>query len=197
MTDILDMAARRTPLPIIDEGPLASRPRPASRGAAEEPVPEAPPLAIASALAPIPERAPHTAAEPAQWRAPRRWVRAALASLLAVLVMAGTYWYVTGVHVSHDPYVNVGASGIATGVSGIVRDADVACASLSCVRSPRSRLSPRAIAGRPESRQADLHLAALPFSPRGMSADRDDNRRFPPFGVAPHMLISLQQGGGY
>jgi hypothetical protein len=33
----------------------------------------------------------------------------------------------------------------------------------SCVRSPRSRLSPRAIVGRPESRQGDLHLAALPL----------------------------------
>jgi hypothetical protein len=33
----------------------------------------------------------------------------------------------------------------------------------SCLRSPRSRLSPRAIVGRPESRQGDLHLAALPL----------------------------------
>ena len=41
-----------------------------------------------------------------------------------------------------DPYVNVGESGISTDVSGIVKDVDVACSSSSCVRSPRSRLSP-------------------------------------------------------
>jgi hypothetical protein len=59
--------------------------------------------------------------------------------------------------------INVGESGISTDVSGVVEDVDVACSSSSCVRSPRSRLSPRAIVGRPESRQGDLHLAALPL----------------------------------
>ena len=55
-------------------------------------------------------------------RAPRKWVRAALALLIAVLLMAGAYWYVTGVHVTDDPYLNVGDSGISTDVSGIVKD---------------------------------------------------------------------------
>jgi hypothetical protein len=126
-----------------------------------------------------------------------KWVRAALASLLAVLLMAGAYWYVAGVPVADDPYVNVGAGGIATVLSAIVKDVDVACASPSCVRSPRSRLSPRAIVGRPESRQGDLHLAALPPSPGAGSAGLDDNGRILPLDVAPHMSISLQQGRGY
>jgi hypothetical protein len=143
MTDIFDRAVRRTPLRIIGEGPLASRWRSASHVTAEAPVYEAPPSARAGA--------------------PRKWVGAALVSLLAVLLMAGAYWYVTGVHVTDDPYVNVGEGGISTDVSGITKNIDVACSSSSCVRSPRSRLSPRAIVGRPESRQGDLHLAALPL----------------------------------
>ena len=163
MTDIFDMAAQRTPLRIINEGPLASRSRPASHVPAEEEVYEAPPSARASALASIPEQEPPAAPEPVPSRVPRKWVRAALASLLAFLLMAGAYWYVTGVHVTDHPYVNVGESGISTDVSGVVKDVDVACSSPSCARSPRSRLSPRAIVGRPESRQGNLHLAALPL----------------------------------
>jgi hypothetical protein len=192
MTDIFDMAAQRTPLRIISEGPPALRSRPASHWPAEEQ-----PSARAGALASIPEHEPPAAPESVPSRVPRKWVRAALAWLLAVLLMAGAYRYVTGVHVIDDPYVNVGESGISTDVSGVVKDVDVACSSSSCVRSPRSRLSPRAIVGRPESRQGDLHLAALPLSPRGMSADLDDNWRTLLLGVARHMLISLQQGRGY
>jgi hypothetical protein len=124
----------------------------------------------------------------------RNWVRAALASLLAVLLMAGAYWYVTGAQVAEDPYVNVGESGISTDVSGVLKDVDVGCSSWSCVRSPRSCLSPRAIVGRPESRQGNLHLAALPLSPGGVSADPDENRRIPLLDVARHMPTSLQQG---
>jgi hypothetical protein len=88
--------------------------------------------------------------------------------------MAGAYWYVTGVHVSDDPYINIGESGISTDVTSVLKNIDVACSSSSCERSPRSRLSPRAIVGRPESRQGDLHLAALPPSAKGMSAGLDD-----------------------
>lgn len=94
-------------------------------------------------------------------RAPRKWVRVALVSLLAALLTAGAYWYVTGVRLTDDPYVDVGNNSYSTDVSGIVKDGDVASSSSSCVRSPRSRLSPQAIVGRPESRQDDLHLAAL------------------------------------
>jgi hypothetical protein len=164
MTDIFDMAAQRTPLRTINEGPLAWRSRPESHVPAAEQVYEAPPSARASALASIPEQEPPAAPEPVPSRVPCTWVRAALASLLAFLLMAGAYWYVTGVHLTDDPYVNVGESGISTDVSGIVTAVDVACSSSSCVRSPRSRLSRRAIVGRPESRQGDLHLAALPFT---------------------------------
>jgi hypothetical protein len=160
MTDIFDLSALRKPLWITNEGPLASRSTPAGHVPAEEQPQEAPPSAGASALASNPEQEP-PAAEPVSSRAPRNWVRAALASLLALLLMAGAYWYVTGVHVTDDPYVNVGESGISTDAAGVVKNVDVACSSSSCVRSPRSRLSPRAIAGRPESRQGDLHLAAL------------------------------------
>jgi hypothetical protein len=179
MTDIFDMAAQRTPLRIINEGPLASRSRPASHVPAEDQVQEAPPSARASALASIPEQEPPAAPESVSSRVPRKWVRAALASLLAFLLMTGAYWYVTGVHVTDDPYVNVGESGISTDVSGVVKNVDVACSSSSCVRSPRSRLSPRAIVGRPESRQGDLHLAALPLHLEA----------FPP--------ISMTIGGGF
>jgi hypothetical protein len=182
MTDIFDMAARRTRRRIINAGPLPSRSRPASHVPAEDKVYEAPPWAGASVPASIPEQERPAAPEPVPSRA--NWVRAALASLLAALLMAGAYWYVTGVHVSDDPFVNVGESGISTDVSGIVENVDAVCASSSCERSPRSRLSPRAIVGRPESRQGNLHLAALLPSPKGMSADR-------------HMLIGLQQGRGY
>ena len=52
---------------------------------------------------------------------------------------------------------------LSTDVSGIAKDVDIACSSSSCLRSPRSHLSPRAIVGGPESRQGDLHLAALPL----------------------------------
>jgi hypothetical protein len=198
MTDIFDMAAQRTPLRIINEGLLASRSRPANHVPAEEQVLETPPSARAGAPASIREQEPPAAPEPVSSRAPRKWVRAALASLLAVLLMAGAYWYATGVHVTDDPYVNVGESGISTDVSGVVKNVDVALSSSSCVRSPRSRLSPRAIVGRPESRQGDLHLAALLSpSPRGMSADLDDNWRTLLLDVACRMLISLQQGRGY
>jgi hypothetical protein len=197
MTDIFDMAAQRTPLRIIIDGPLASRSTPASHVPSEEQVQEAPPSARASALASIPEQEPPAEPESVSSRVPRKWVRAALASLLAVLLMAGAYWHVTGVHVTDDPYVNVGESGISTDVPGVVKNVDVACSSSSCLRSPRSRLSPRAIVGRPESRQGDLHLAALALSPRGMSADLDDNWRILLLDVARHMLISLQQGRGY
>jgi hypothetical protein len=86
---------------------------------------------------------------------------------------------------------------LSTDVSGIAKDVDVASSSSSCLRSPRSRLSPRAIASRPESRQGDLHLAALALSPGGISADLDDNWRILLLDVARHMLISLQQGRGY
>jgi hypothetical protein len=132
MTDILDLAALRTPLRIMSEGPLASRSRPASHVAAEEQVCEALPSARASAPACIPEQAWPAAPETAPSPAPRRWVRAALASLLAVLLMAGAYWYVTDVHVTDDPYINVGESGISTDVLGVVKDVDVACSSSSC-----------------------------------------------------------------
>jgi hypothetical protein len=174
MTDIFDMAAQRTPLRIINEGPLASRSRSASQVPAEAQVYEAPPLARASAPASVPEQEPPAAPERAPSRAPRKWVGAALASLLAFLSMAGAYWYVTGVHVTDDPYVNVGESGISTDVSGIVKGVDVACSSSSCLRSPRSRLSPRATVGRPESGQGDLHLAALlsPFTYRHVRRSR-------------------------
>jgi hypothetical protein len=164
MTDIVDMAAQRTPLRIINAGPLARRSRSESHVPAAQQVYEAPPSARASALASIPEQEPPAAPELVPSRVPRTWVGAALASLLGLLLMAGAYWYVTGVHLTDDPYVNVGESGISTDVSGIVKDVDVACSSSSCVRSPRSRLLPRAIVGRPESRQGDLHLAALPFT---------------------------------
>jgi hypothetical protein len=136
MTDIFDMPART-----LNEGPLASRSRPR-----------------------VPEQEAPAAIESARSRAPRKWLHAAWASLVAFLLMAGAYWYVTGVHVTDDPYVNVGESGISTEVSGVVRNIDV-CSSPSYLRSPRSRLSPRAIAGRPESRQGDLHLAALTLHP--------------------------------
>jgi hypothetical protein len=142
MTDILDMAAQRTPLRITGDGPPAS-----AKAGAPASIPEQPPLTPG----PVPSRAP------------RKWVRTALASLLAVLLLGGAYWYVTGVHVADDPNVNVGESGISTDVSGVVRNIDVAGSSSCCERSPRSRLSPRAIAGRPESRRGDLHLAALPL----------------------------------
>ena len=66
-----------------------------------------------------------------------KWVGAALVSLLAFLLMAGAYWYVGGVRVADDPYVDIGAGGIFTVLSGIVTDVDVACASSFCVRSPR------------------------------------------------------------
>jgi hypothetical protein len=127
--------------------------------------------------------------------APRKWVRAALASLLAVLLMAGGYWYVTGVNVTDDPYLDVGASGISTDAFSMGKN--VACASLSCVRSPRSRLSPRAIVGRPESRQGNLHLAALLFHPEAGPPIAMTIGRILLLDVAPHMLIGLQQGRGY
>ena len=172
MTDIFDMAARRTPRRIINAGPLPSRSRPASHVPAEAKVYEAPPPASACVLASIPEQERPAPPEPVPSRA--KWVRAALASLLAALLMAGAYWYVTGVHVSDDPYINIGESGISTDVTSVLKNIDVACSSSSCERSPRSRLSPRAIVGRPESRQGDLHLAALPPSAKGMSAGLDD-----------------------
>ncbi len=125
-----------------------------------------------------------------------KWVGAALASLLAFLLMAGAYWYVAGVRVADDPYVDVGAGGISTVLSGIVTDVDVGRASSSCVRSPRSRLSARAIVGRPESRRGDLHLAALHPSPGAMSAGLDDKWRILPLGVAPR-VDRLQQARGY
>lgn len=170
MTDILDMAAQRAPLPTIDEGPLASRPRPASRGPAE--------------------REP-AASERAQLRAPRRWVGAALASLLAGLLLAGAYRYVTGVHVTDDPYVIVGESGVSTDVSCIVKEFDVACSSSPYARSPRSRPSPRAIVGGPESRQDDLHLAALPLHTE--ACPPTSTSRFPLLDVVRLMLTSLQE----
>jgi hypothetical protein len=160
MTDVFAMAAQRTPLRITGEGALALRSRPAGHVPAEAQVEEALPSAKAGAPASLPEQAPPAAPGPAPSRAPRKWVRTAFASLLAVLLLGGAYWYVTGVHVADDPNVNVGESGISTEVSGVVRTVDV-CPSSCCERSPRSRLSPRAIAGRPESRRGDLHLAAL------------------------------------
>jgi hypothetical protein len=196
MTDIFDTAAQRTPLRIMNEGPLASRSRPASHVAAEMQVFEAPPSAGAGAPASIPEQEPSAAPEPVPSPVPRKWVRAALALLLAVLLMAGAYWYATGVHVSDDPYVNVGQSGISTDVSGVVKNSDVACSSSSCLRSPRSRLSPRAIAGRPESRQGDLHLAALPLYLEARPPIAMATGGFL-FDVARHVLIGLQQGRGY
>jgi hypothetical protein len=129
MTDILDTPAQRAPLRTKNEVPLASRSRPASHVPAEEQVYEAPPSAGASVLASIPEQEPPAAPEPVSSRAPRKWVRAALASLLAFLLMAGAYWYATDVHVTDDPYVNIGESGISTDVSGIMNDVDVACSS--------------------------------------------------------------------
>lgn len=94
-------------------------------------------------------------------RTPRTWVRVALASLLAALLTAGAYWYVTSARLTDDPYVDVGHNSSSTDVSGIVKDGDAASSPSCCVRSPRSRLSPQAIVGRPESRQDDLRLAAL------------------------------------
>ncbi len=111
----------------------------------------------------IPEHEPSAAPQSVSSRVARKWVGAALAALLAVLMLAGAYWYVAGVHPTDDPYVNVGERGISPDVSGVVKDVDVACPSSFSVRSPRSRLSPQAIVGGPESRQGDLHLAALPL----------------------------------
>jgi hypothetical protein len=164
MTDTFDIPAPRTPVGITSEGPLASRSRPASQAPAEELVHEARPSAGVGALASISKQEAPAAPAPVSSRAPRKWVGAALALLLAFLLLAGAYWYVTGVtgvQVTDDPYVNFGAIGISTNVSNIAKHVDVACSSSPCIRSPRSRLSPRAIAGRPESRQGDLHLAAL------------------------------------
>jgi hypothetical protein len=163
MTDILDMPPRTR-----NEGPLPSRSRPH-----------------------VPDQETPAAIESARSRAPRKWLRAAWASLLAFLLVAGAYWYVSGVHVTDDPYINVGEGGVSTKVSSVVRNDDV-CSSSFCERSPRSRLSPRAIAGRPESRQDDLHLAALTFQPRACAPDRADNWRFPD--VTRLVLISLHQG---
>jgi hypothetical protein len=196
MTDVFDMAARRTPLRIINEGAPGSRSRLASRVRVEEQLYEAPPSARTSAPASIPGQEPPTAPEPAPSRVPRKWVRAALASLLAVVLMAGAYWYATGVHVADDPYVNVGDSGISTDVSGVVKNVEFACSSSSCVRSPRSRLSPRAIVGRPESRQGDLHLAALPLQPEACPPISTTIGGFCSWASRP-TLISLQQGRGY
>ena len=196
MTDIFDTAAQRTPLRIMNEGPLASRSRPASHVAAEMQVFEAPPSAGAGAPTSIPEQEPSAAPEPVPSPVPRKWVRAALALLLAVLLMAGAYWCATGVHVSDDPYVNVGQSGISTDVSGVVKNSDVACSSSSCLRSPRWRRLPRALAGRPESRQGDLHLAALPLYPEARPPIAMTTAGFL-FDVARHVLIGLQQGRGY
>jgi len=159
MTDIFDIAAPPMPRRIINGRPPAARSRPAGHALpAEEPVYEAPLSAGASTPASTCERELPAASGPVRSRVTRKWARAALASLLAVLLMAGAYWYVTGVHVADDPYVNVGEGGISTDVSGVVKNVDVASSASSCVRSPRSRLSPRAIVGRPESRQGNLHL---------------------------------------
>jgi hypothetical protein len=186
MTDIFDMAAQRTPLRIINEGPLASRSRPVP---AEDQVYEP---------ASVPAHVPPAAPEPLPSRVPRKRVRAALASLLAFLFMAGAYWYVTGVHVTDDPYVYVGESGISTAVSGTVKNVDVACSSSSCVRSPRSRLSPeRSSADRRAARVISTWRLSSPPSPQVTSADLDDNGRILLLDVARHMLISLQQGRGY
>jgi hypothetical protein len=143
MTEIFDMAARRTPLQIIDEGPLTARSRPAGHVPAEEPVCAASPAARASALASIAKQDLPTAPELVPSRVPRKWVLATLLSLLALVVMAGTYWYVIGVHLTEDPYVDVGDSGISTDVSVFAKDVDVPYPSLSRRSLPRSRLSPK------------------------------------------------------
>src|ERR1700722_7080294 len=80
MADIFDMAAERTPLRFTNEGPLASRSRLASHVPTGEQVQEAPPSARAGAWASIPGQEPPAAPEPIPSRAPRKWVRAALAS---------------------------------------------------------------------------------------------------------------------
>lgn len=57
----------------------------------------------------------------------RRRTRRALFMLLAVVLVAGGYWYVTGGQVmsTDDAYVDADMVGISTDVSGIVKDIDV------------------------------------------------------------------------
>ena len=88
---------------------------PAARRDAPQQQPERPAAAPA---------APRGAARPSR----RRWVRWALFALLPLVLIAGAYWYVTGGQVmsTDDAYVEADKVGIATDVSGIVQEVDVA-----------------------------------------------------------------------
>jgi membrane fusion protein (multidrug efflux system) len=57
----------------------------------------------------------------------RRWMRRALFALLPLVLIAGTYWYVSGGQVmsTDDAYVEADKVGISTDVSGIVKEIDV------------------------------------------------------------------------
>jgi membrane fusion protein (multidrug efflux system) len=73
--------------------------------------------------APEPQKAPENAPRSPRWRS----VRWALYALLPLALIAGAYWYVTGGQVVSvdDAYVEAETVGVATDVSGIVKEIDV------------------------------------------------------------------------
>src|SRR6202030_1149284 len=88
------------------------------------------PVARRDAPSELPERPAEKPPEnaPEKTQSPQRpWLRRALFALLALALIAGGYWYVTGGKVisTDDAYVEADAVGISTDVPGIVQEIDV------------------------------------------------------------------------
>jgi hypothetical protein len=125
MTDVCtDKAVRRTPLRLVIDGHTTSPPKPASVVSPERKEFETVSSAEAKPPASLLDQEPCAAPEQPRSRVPRKWVRAPWLLLLALLLIAGACWYVTGIQVTFtdDPYVDVGEVGISTDVCRIVKD---------------------------------------------------------------------------
>src|SRR4029077_9824032 len=105
-----DKAVRRTPLRLIIDGHTTSPPKPASVVSPERKEFETVSSAEAKPPASLLDQEPCAAPEQPRSRVPRKWVRAPWLLLLALLLIAGACWYVTGIQVTFtdDPYVDVG-----------------------------------------------------------------------------------------
>jgi len=102
-------ALRKSVLPVADELPEGPRP-------------------LAPAPVSEPRNEKQTAAAEERRRLRRRdWTRWGLFALLPLVLLVGCYWYVSGGQImsTDDAYVEADKVGVATDVSGIVKDVDV------------------------------------------------------------------------
>src|ERR1700722_1390278 len=120
----------------------------------------------------------------------RQWTRWALFTLLPIVMIAGTVWYITGGQFmsTDDAYVEADKVGVSTDVSGIVQDVDVGDNQHVTARQVLYRLDPRQFQIALDNTKANLAETAL-----SINAMKEDYKRMLSDVAAEQAQLDLDQ----